>query len=172
MAEIADISEGVLRAFSQRRAQVLDYLERRGTTGFYAAKVAALETRDRKEPIDLPRLRLEWAARAAEHGLGRRQLTRLLGRTVELELDEQQVAEVTAYLAGPKGLTERRSTFTGPDAVMAWAQAHRQGAPTERVLSLVRGSSTTTRSRPCSAPRSVALRSSRRSSCSATSGSG
>src|SRR6266516_369139 len=78
MAEIAGVTEEALRAFSRRRAQVLDYLERRGSSGFYAAKVAAIETRDRKEPIDLPRLRLEWEARAAEHGLGRRELKRLL----------------------------------------------------------------------------------------------
>ncbi len=67
MAEIAGVPDGVLRAFSQRRAQVLDYLERRGSSGFYAAKVAALETRDRKKAVDLPRMRLEWQARAAEH---------------------------------------------------------------------------------------------------------
>jgi conjugative relaxase-like TrwC/TraI family protein len=136
MAEMADIPEGVLRAFSQRRAQVLDYLERRGSSGFYAAKVAAIETRDRKEPVDLPRMRLEWEARAAEHGFGRRELKRLLGRTLERELDEGR-AEVAASLLGPEGLTEKRSTFSGTDAVMAWAQAHTNGAPTERVLSLV-----------------------------------
>ncbi len=55
MAEIAGVPEAALQAFSQRRAQVLDYLERRGSSGFYAAKVAAIETRDRKEPVDLPR---------------------------------------------------------------------------------------------------------------------
>jgi hypothetical protein len=137
MAEIAGVPEGALRAFSQRRAQVLDYLERRGSSGFYAAKVAAIETRDRKEPVDLPRLRLEWEARAAEHGLGRRQLRRLLGRTVDRKLDEHGAAEVAAQLAGPDGLTEKRSTFTGTDAVMAWAQAQTQGAPAERVLALV-----------------------------------
>jgi conjugative relaxase-like TrwC/TraI family protein len=137
MAEIAGVPEGALRAFSQRRAQVLDYLERQGTSGFYAAKVAAIETRDRKEPIDLPRLRLEWEARAAEHGLGRRQLKRLLRRTVERELDQHDVGKVATQLVGPEGLTEKRSTFSGADGVMAWAQAHTQGAPTERVLSLV-----------------------------------
>jgi hypothetical protein len=137
MAEIADIPEGVLRAFSQRRAQVLDYLERRGTSGFYAAKVAAIETRDRKEPVDLPRMRQEWEARAAEHGLGRRELKRLLGRSLEHALDEDRAAEIAASLLGPQGLTEKRSTFSGADAVMAWAQAHRFGAPVERVLALV-----------------------------------
>jgi conjugative relaxase-like TrwC/TraI family protein len=137
MAEIAGVPEAALRAFSQRRAQVLDYLERRGSSGFYAAKVAALETRDRKEPIDLPRMRLEWLARAAEHGLGRRELKRLLGRTVPREPTEREVTETAERLAGPEGLTSTRSTFTGADAVMAWAQAQTQGAPTERVLSLV-----------------------------------
>src|SRR5215210_6523297 len=137
MAEIAGVPEEALRAFSRRRAQVLDHLERRSSSGFYAAKVAAIETRDRKEPIDLPRMRLEWEARAAEHGLGRRQLKRLLGRTVARELDEHEVAKVATQLAGPEGLTESRSTFSGADAVMAWAEAHAQGAPAAQVLSLV-----------------------------------
>ena len=137
MAEIAGVPEAALRAFSQRRAQVLDYLERRGSSGFYATKVAALETRERKEPLDLPRMRLEWEARAAEHGLGRRELKRLLGRSVARELDEREVAETAARLAGPEGLTGTRSTFSGTDAVMAWAEAHTQGAPAERVLALV-----------------------------------
>jgi conjugative relaxase-like TrwC/TraI family protein len=134
MAEIAGVPETALRAFSQRRAQVLDYLERRGSSGFYAAKVAAIETRDRKEPVDLPRLRREWGARAAEHGLGGRELARLRRRSVVRELDEWETAE---RLAGPVGLTRTRSTFTGAEAVMAWAQAHTEGAPTERVLSEV-----------------------------------
>src|SRR5580765_3331239 len=137
MAEIAGVPEAALRAFSQRRAQVLDYLEQRGSSGFYAARVAAIDTRDRKEPVDLPRLRLEWEARAAEHGLGRRELKRLLGGTVAREFDQRQVAEAATRLAGPDGLTGTRSTFTGTDAVMAWARAHTQGAPIEQVLSLV-----------------------------------
>src|SRR6266508_2789407 len=137
MAEIAGVPEGALKAFSQRREQVLDYLERQGSSGFYAAKVAALQTRDRKQPIDLPRMRVEWEARAAEHSLGRRELKRLLGRNVVREFDEQGVAEVAAWLAGPEGLTEKRSTFSGTDAVVAWAQAYPQGAPAERVLALV-----------------------------------
>jgi conjugative relaxase-like TrwC/TraI family protein len=137
MAEIDGVPEAALWAFSQRRAQVLDYLVRRGSSGFYAAKVAAIETRDRKEPVDLPRMRQEWQARAAEHGLGRRELKRLLGRTAPRELEEREVSETAARLAGAEGLTATRSTFTGADAVMAWAQAQTQGAPTDEVLSLV-----------------------------------
>ena len=137
MAEIVGVPDGALKAFSQRRAQVLDYLERRGSSGFYAAKVAALQTRDRKESLDLPRLRREWEARAAEHGLCRRELRRVLGRTRVREFDELTAAEVTARLLGPDGLTGKRSTFSVTDAVMAWAQAHTRGAPAEHVLSLV-----------------------------------
>jgi conjugative relaxase-like TrwC/TraI family protein len=136
MAEIAGVPEQTLRAFSQRRAQLLDHLERQGGSGFYAATVAALATRERKEPVDLPRLRLEWQARAAEHGLGRRELKRLLHRTIEHELNEHDVAAVATRLLGAEGLTEKRSTFTRPEAVMAWAQAHTTGAPADRLLSL------------------------------------
>jgi conjugative relaxase-like TrwC/TraI family protein len=137
MGELAGVPDAVLHAFSQRRAQVLDYLRQRGSSGFYAAKVAAIETRDRKEPVDLPRLRLEWQACAAEHGLGRRRLNALLGRTVARELDADAVEDIAARLAGPEGLTEKRSTFAGTAAVMAWAEAQEQGAPVEHVLSLV-----------------------------------
>src|SRR5215218_232530 len=86
LADLEGVPRRTIRAFSRRRAQVLNYLERRGSSGFYAAKVAAIQTRDRKEPIDLPRMRLEWQARAAEHSLGRRELKRLLGRTLVREL--------------------------------------------------------------------------------------
>jgi conjugative relaxase-like TrwC/TraI family protein len=139
MAEIAGVPESALRAFSRRRAQVLDHLERQGSSGFYAAKVAAVATRDRKEPVDLPRLREQWLARAAEHGLGRRELKRLLGRAIVRECDEPGVAELAAHLLGPDGLTERRSTFSDAEAVMAWAQGQIGGAPAERVLSLALG---------------------------------
>src|SRR6266511_576047 len=136
MAEIAGVPERALTAFSRRRAQLLDQLERQGGSGFYAAKVAALATRERKEPVDLRRLRLEWQARAAEHGLGRRELKRLLQRTIEHELDQRDVAAIAARLLGPDGLTEKRSTFTRAQAVMNWAEAHTAGAPADRVLSL------------------------------------
>jgi conjugative relaxase-like TrwC/TraI family protein len=136
MAELAGVPEGALRAFSQRRGQVLDYLERQGTSGFYAAKVAAVETRDRKEPVDLPRLRQEWRARAAEHGLGRRKLERLLGQATYRELDRRSLLAIASRLLGPTGLTEKRTTISAPEAAMAWAEAHPHGAPVERILRL------------------------------------
>src|SRR6266540_1155628 len=49
MAEVAGVPVEALRAFSTRRAQVVEELARQGGGGFYAAQVAAVETRERKE---------------------------------------------------------------------------------------------------------------------------
>jgi len=136
MAELAGVPERALQAFSQRREQVLDYLEQQGTSGFYAARVAALATREHKEPLDLPRLQEEWLARAAEHGLGRRDLENLLGRTRSLELGEREFREIAARLLGPNGLTGKQTTFSAAEAVVAWAQTQRAGAPAEQVLAI------------------------------------
>src|SRR3954453_2071346 len=57
MAEIKGVPRQALAAFSKRREQLLDHLREQSTPGYYAARVAALITRDRKPEIDLPRLR-------------------------------------------------------------------------------------------------------------------
>ncbi len=55
-----DVRHAVNQAHLAAWQAALGYLEqracvtRRGSSGFYAAKVAAIETRDRKEPIDCP----------------------------------------------------------------------------------------------------------------------
>src|SRR3954454_17465571 len=69
MAEIQHVPLAVIREFSRRRAQVV---EAAGNGGYYAAQAAALETRERKEHVDLGELREDWRARAAEHGFGER----------------------------------------------------------------------------------------------------
>src|SRR5258708_40205830 len=74
MAEIEGVPEEALRAFSQRRSQVLEYLEGQGTSGFYAARVAAVEARERREELDLVGLREEWRGRGGGHRPGRRGL--------------------------------------------------------------------------------------------------
>ena len=74
MGELAGVPEEAIRAFSTRRQSLLEHMEALGTEGFAAARVAALATREAKEQVDLPRLREQWLARAAEHGLGRREL--------------------------------------------------------------------------------------------------
>lgn len=72
MAELEQVPKAAIRAFSTRRKSLVEHMEALGTEGFAAARVAALATREAKEQVDLGRLREEWKARAAEHGLGRR----------------------------------------------------------------------------------------------------
>jgi hypothetical protein len=71
-------------------------------------------------------------ARAAEHGLGVRELAALvLGPARAHEIPDPW--QVSVELAGTAGLTERQNTFAKREAVMAWAAAHGQGAPADAV---------------------------------------
>ena len=127
----APIVEGVPRRviehFSQRRAEILELMAARGETSARAAQVATLETRRRKDygvPVD--RLRAEWRARAAEHGLDRAALSsRPAIRVAERRLDARGLAE---RLEGADGLTRERSTFTRRDVLQAFAEHARDGA--------------------------------------------
>jgi conjugative relaxase-like TrwC/TraI family protein len=139
MAELRHVPREVIREFSTRRVQVVEELARKGGGGFYAAQLAAVETRERKEHVDLTGLREDWRARAAEHGLGRRELHALLGRVRERELSREQLLRIARQLLGPEGLTERQTAFSEPEVVMAWSQAHTQGASADRVRQLAVG---------------------------------
>jgi Mrp family chromosome partitioning ATPase len=71
-------------------------------------------------------------ARAAEHGLGASELRALVrGPARAPEIPDPR--GVAAELAGTTGLTEKQNTFATREAVMAWAAAHRQGAPAHMV---------------------------------------
>src|SRR5215208_5145746 len=136
MAELRHVPREVIREFSTRRAQVVQQVDRTGGGGFYAAQAAAHTTRERKEHIDLGQLREDWRARASEHGLGSRELQALLGRTDYEDLSAEVLLAIAERMLGPQGLTEKRTAFSAPEAVMAWAEAHACGASAERVLRL------------------------------------
>lgn len=135
-AELKDVPRTVIDAFSRRRTQIVERMAEQNMSGFHAAKVAAVATRERKESVDLPRLREEWAARAAEHGLGRRELQRLVGRTPHRESTPAELLATAERMLGPEGMTEKQTAFSEPELAMAWAQAHTQGAPVERIREL------------------------------------
>jgi conjugative relaxase-like TrwC/TraI family protein len=128
MGEIAAVPEQAIRAFSSRRQSLVEHMEALGTEGFAAARVAALATREAKDEVELPRLREEWQARAAEHGLGRRELRRL-GRGRPLT-----PAPIDAEAVAVDELTAKRTTFTMPELVQAVAGAARDGATVEEIL--------------------------------------
>jgi hypothetical protein len=127
MAELELVPEEAIRAFSTRRRSLVEHMEALGTEGFAASRVAALATREQKEQVDLPRLREEWKARAAEHGLGRRELRRLgreRPRQYVSEIDRDELAE---RLFGAGGLTAKQTAFAMPELVQAVAGSLREG---------------------------------------------
>ncbi|HET7046361.1 MAG TPA: MobF family relaxase, partial [Gaiellaceae bacterium] len=133
MGELVRVPEEAIRAFSTRRQSVLEHMEALGTEGFAAARVAALATREAKEQVDLPRLREDWKARAAEHGLGRRELEALVHERplVRERLAPEQLADA---LLGRDGLTEKQTTFTMPELVRAVAGSLPTGGSIAEVL--------------------------------------
>jgi conjugative relaxase-like TrwC/TraI family protein len=133
MAELESVPEEAVRAFSTRRQSLLEHMEARGTEGFAASRVAALATREAKEQVDLPQLRAEWESRAAEHGLGRRELRALAGQP-HLAPPAIDLAEAGEQLLGRDGLTAKQTTFTMPELVRAVAGGARSGATAVDVL--------------------------------------
>jgi conjugative relaxase-like TrwC/TraI family protein len=133
MAELTQVPEEAVRAFSTRRQSLLEHMEALGTEGFAAARVAALATREAKEQVDLPELRQEWLARAAEHGLGRRELRRLVHEP-RLEPTVPDREELARVLLAADGLTATQTTFTQAELVRAVAGSLQDGAPVVQVL--------------------------------------
>ena len=113
MAEIAQVPEEAIRAFSTRRRSLLEHMEALGTEGFAASRVAALATREAKEQVDLPRLREQWLARAAEHGLGQRELGSSDPRAAAAGGDLLSTSSwQRGCFSGADGLTATQTTFT------------------------------------------------------------
>ena len=78
VAEIAGIPRPVLRAFSQRREQIEEWLDEHGRSGPVAAQDATLATRPAKPILDPVALDSEWKQRATTLGWGPAQLEQLL----------------------------------------------------------------------------------------------
>jgi len=135
MGELAGVPDEALRSFSTRRRLLVEHMEALGTEGFAAARVAALATREAKEQVDLPRLREDWKARAAEHGLGRRELDALVGEHQRAS-DPVELDRLAATLLDPDGLTAKRTTFTMPELVQAVAGSLPAGAHLREVLEI------------------------------------
>jgi len=124
-ADVAGVPRGVIDHFSRRRAEILDHMAARGEHSARAAQVATLETRRSKEySVPVERLRSEWRARAAEHGLNRFRLRRVFRQPPERATRDRLVER----LEGPHGLTREQSRFTRRDVVQAFAEAARSGA--------------------------------------------
>ena len=137
MAEIEQISPEVLREFSTRRRQIEERERELVSAGVEVRRAGreaiAHDTRQRKRyGIETAPWQEVVRARAAEHGLGARELEALTrGPARTPEVPDLRLA--SGELAGAAGLTERQNTFAPREAVMAWAAAHGQGAAAEAV---------------------------------------
>jgi conjugative relaxase-like TrwC/TraI family protein len=132
-AEIVGVPRAVVSHFSQRRREVVARLAERGERSAAAARTAALDTRRSKDygvPVD--RLRAEWQARGAEHGLDRDGVQRLLG-IARPDVAERELAVAAGEIAGPHGICREHSAFDRRTALRWWAEAHRHGARPEQV---------------------------------------
>ena len=110
-ADIEGVPRSVIAHFSRRRREIVEHMRERGVHSARAAQIATLETRRRKQyGVPAERLRDEWRARAAEHGL-----------------DARRVRRVLYSCAG------NRSTFTRGDVLQALAEASRGGASIARL---------------------------------------
>ena len=148
-AELAEVPAGVLRVFSQRRAQVeAAVAEREAELGRPSTRAereawGAIATRDRKQyGIDTHTWREEITARAAEHGLDRELVADMAAGSLErrdrgaltgdgtLEQDGARVgeSELAELLTGPMGLTERANTFDEGAVLREFAAAAPQGS--------------------------------------------
>jgi conjugative relaxase-like TrwC/TraI family protein len=135
MGELIGVPEETIRAFSTRRRSLVEHMEALGTGGFAASRVAALATREAKEQVDLSRLREDWKARAAEHGLGRRELD-ALAHEQPIGRDGVGLEQLADRLLGREGLTEKQTTFTMPELVRAVAGSLPAGETVDGVLEL------------------------------------
>jgi conjugative relaxase-like TrwC/TraI family protein len=125
IAEIEGFDPEHLRAFSTRRAEILEAAGEGASAR--ALQVAALDTRRAKErDLTTESLRERWRARAAELGLDREAILRTVGRErpgpTELRTDELG-----------RAVTASRSHFDRRDVVQAVADALPHGAPVAEV---------------------------------------
>jgi conjugative relaxase-like TrwC/TraI family protein len=131
-ADLRGVSRGAIEHFSQRRAEIVEHMRARGERSARAAQIATLETRRGKDyavPVD--RMREEWRARAAEHGLDRWAMRGIVGRSARRAAHPAE--DVAQRLESSEGLTGERSTFCRRDVVQAFAEAARHGAPIEAI---------------------------------------
>jgi conjugative relaxase-like TrwC/TraI family protein len=144
-ADLEGVPHAVLEEFSKRRHQMEREAEAGGISlhSKIAAEKAAIATRDRKQyGVDTHTWREEVRARAAELGLGRREVELLIGRALKRGTsrsaggDEQALAD---HLAGPHGLTERANTFDERDVLQAFAAASQSGSSVDALRELADG---------------------------------
>lgn len=88
---IKGVPKELCREFSKRRQIILREMEKHGTSGGVAAKVAALETREKKREVPLEQLFPVWERVAASYGFGKAEAEQLINLArMEMAVQESQ----------------------------------------------------------------------------------
>jgi conjugative relaxase-like TrwC/TraI family protein len=124
IAEVEGFADEHLRAFSTRRAEILEAAGPDASAR--ARQVAALATRTAKEDVSREGLRERWAAKAKEIGLDREALAATLGA-------EPSPGPSLKVGQLDRQVTAHASHFDRRDAIQAAANLLPQGAPAEGV---------------------------------------
>lgn len=130
IAEIEGFDPDHLRAFSTRRAEILEAAGGGGASA-RAMQVATLATRKTKDTdLTTESLRDLWREKAEEIGLTREAIRATFGKERQVPEGEVSVAEVETKL------TSHASHFDRRDAIQAVADSLPAGAPGEEVVEL------------------------------------
>ena len=117
-ADIAGIPARVLREFSQRSAQIAEWLETAGLSGPAATDAAILATRGRKQvPADFAAVEAAWHVRADALGWGPTELEQLLAAVTVEPRPAGYVVEDVTWRAGTQS---RRSRMVGFEEWLTW----------------------------------------------------
>ncbi|HUP68585.1 MAG TPA: MobF family relaxase [Acidimicrobiales bacterium] len=119
-ADLAGSPAILLSAFSKRRADIEAAVAEAGASSARAYQAATLITRPRKDHQGGP-LGLEdrWAAEAADLGVDENWLDACVGHAVPVAPSHDVMLALLDELGGPRGLTERASTFDRRDVIRA-----------------------------------------------------
>ncbi len=143
IADVAGITQPVLREFSTRRREIEAHLAEHGQASAKAAQVATYATRRPKDRSADPAGMLPaWRARAEALGLDAETLAEVLDRASGSEPPTPGSAaaeQLYQWLASPDGLTASRSTFGQRDVIKAVCNALPSGGRVDQVLDLVDG---------------------------------
>lgn len=136
MAEPAGIPPAILRAFSTRRRQIEDHLERHGDHSRAAAQRAAHATRAPKDlAADEAVLAESWRVQAERLDFGPTRFAGLVGPG-RLPRNLEQPEALLDRLVGPEGLTRNASSFDRRDLLRALAESAADGAAPDELEAL------------------------------------
>jgi conjugative relaxase-like TrwC/TraI family protein len=129
-ADVAGIERPVIVAFSERLREIEAEMARRGETGMRASHVAALATRRAKDyGVSAEALEARWVEQGRAVGFGPGDIAHLIDRGEVERPNAREREAMYDHLASPEGLTERASTYTRRDVVLALADRLPTGAP-------------------------------------------